>query len=279
MKQYLNLMRYILETGEQRPDRTGTGTRSLFGPQLEFDLTSAFPILTTKRVNFVSVVRELLWMIRGSTNVKDLHPCRIWDAWADEEGSLGPVYGKQWRAWELQDGQLIDQLQAVIEKIIENPWSRRHVVSAWNVGDLSEMRLEPCHILYQFYVGGETAYDEANGESVSPGFLDCKMYHRSADYFLGVPFNICQYALLTHIVAHLTGLKPRRLTITFGDIHLYENHLEQARKQLSRTPHEPTAKLVMPAFTTIDDYGNCDPHRFTLADYHHEGDIKAPISV
>jgi thymidylate synthase len=232
VRQYLDLVERVLEEGARKDDRTGTGTLSLFGAQMRFDLADGFPLVTTKKVHVHSVVGELLWFIRGDANVRWLQEngITIWDEWADENGDLGPVYGHQWRSWSAPDGRTIDQLQAVIDGIRDDPDSRRHVVSAWNVADLPRMALAPCHALFQFYVAGDR--------------LSCQLYQRSADVFLGVPFNIASYALLTHMVAQVTGLKPGEFIHTFGDAHLYRNHFEQAHLQLSRAPRPlPRLKL------------------------------------
>ena len=264
MRQYHELMRYVLEHGIDKPDRTGVGTRSVFGYQMRFDLSEGFPLVTTKKVHWKSVVYELLWFLRGETNIRFLreHGVTIWDEWADEEGELGPVYGKQWRSWEGADGQTIDQLAWVVEEIKRNPDSRRLVVSAWNVADLPKMALAPCHILFRFYV--------------ARGRLSCQLYQRSADIFLGVPFNIASYALLTLMVAQVTGLKPGEFIHTLGDAHLYQNHFEQARLQLSREPRPlPTVRLNpsvwdLFAFTYED---------IALENYHPHPRIAAPVAV
>ena len=231
--QYLALLRDILETGAMRGDRTGTGTLSVFGRQMRFDLASGFPLLTTKKLHFRSILVELLWLLRGETNVRWLRErgCTIWDEWADAEGELGPVYGKQWRSWAAPDGRVIDQVAAVQRSIRDNPESRRHVVSAWNPADLDDMALPPCHCLFQFYV--------------AEGRLSCQLYQRSADVFLGVPFNIASYALLTLMMAKATGLEPGEFVHTLGDAHLYLNHIDQAKRQLTREPHAmPTIRLA-----------------------------------
>lgn len=255
MKQYLDLLQHVLDTGVQKADRTGTGTRSIFGHQMRFDLSSGFPLVTTKKLHLRSIAYELLWFLRGETNIKFLkdNKVSIWDEWADEQGELGPVYGKQWRSWAKPDGGAIDQIAEVVESIRTNPDSRRHIVSAWNVADVAEMALPPCHLLFQFYV--------ANGK------LSCQLYQRSADLFLGVPFNIASYALLTRMVAQVTGLEVGEFIHTLGDAHIYDNHLEQAKLQLSREPRAlPTMKLnpdVKDLFAfTYEDFtvGNYDPH-------------------
>jgi thymidylate synthase len=224
MRQYLDLLRTVLETGADRPDRTGVGTRSIFGYQMRFDLADGFPLVTTKRLHLKSIIYELLWFLRGETNVRWLQErgVRIWDAWADEEGELGPVYGSQWRSWPDRDGGAIDQIEKLVSGIRANPNSRRHIVSAWNPAEVDEMALPPCHCLFQFYV--------------AQGRLSCQLYQRSGDVFLGVPFNIASYALLTHMVAQVTGLAPGSFIHSFGDVHLYANHFEQAREQLRRSP-------------------------------------------
>ena len=255
MQSYLELLGTILEKGDKKGDRTGTGTLSVFGWQSRYDLADGFPLLTTKKLHIPSIVHELIWFVRGDTNIGYLkeNGVRIWDEWADENGDLGPVYGKQWRRWETPDGRTIDQLAGVIESIRENPESRRHLVTAWNPADVDRMALPPCHSLFQFHVSG--------------GRLSCQLYQRSADVFLGVPFNIASYALLTHMVAHVTGLEPGDFVHTMGDAHLYEDHIKQAREQLAREPRPlPTLELVDPpsdieAFTAdhirIEGY---DPH-------------------
>src|SRR5262245_52940423 len=232
MQPYLDLMRQVLERGSRKTDRTGTGTLSVFGAQLRFDLAAGFPLLTTKKVHLKSIIYELLWFLKGDTNTRYLkdHGVSIWDEWADGDGNLGPVYGRQWRSWPAADGRHIDQIVQVLEQIRKNPDSRRLIVSSWNVGDLDRMALLPCHALFQFYVAG--------------GRLSCQLYQRSADLFLGVPFNMASYALLTMMVAQVSGLKPGDFVHTFGDTHLYLNHLEQAREQLSRSPRRlPTMRL------------------------------------
>jgi len=255
MRQYLDLLQHILDHGHEKPDRTGTGTLSIFGHQMRFDLAQGFPLVTTKKLHLKSIVYELLWFIRGDTNVRYLrdHGVSIWDEWADDRGDLGPVYGAQWRSWPAPDGSSVDQLSQVIDRIRTDPDSRRHIVTAWNPGMLPRMALPPCHILFQFYVAG--------------GRLSCQLYQRSADAFLGVPFNIASYALLTAMVARVTGLEPGEFIHTFGDAHLYRTHLDQARLQLRRDPrplphlHLPAAPRAITDFTyddvRIDGY---DPH-------------------
>ena len=264
MQQYHDLMRRILETGHVKTDRTGTGTRSLFGEQLRFDLADGFPLITTKKVHFKSVAVELLWFLRGDTNVQFLHEhnVTIWDEWADASGELGPVYGKQWRSWEAADGHVVDQIVEVEQQIKHNPDSRRLIVSAWNVGEIERMALPPCHLLFQFYVAG--------------GRLSCQLYQRSADFFLGVPFNIASYSLLTIMLAHTTGLEPGEFVLTFGDVHLYNNHLAQAQEQLQREPRLlPRIKLGRTPESVID-YQLADIH---LLDYDPHPAIKAPVAV
>jgi thymidylate synthase len=261
--QYLTLLRDILDNGAERGDRTGTGTRGVFGRQMRFDLSQGFPLLTTKRVHFQSVLVELLWFLRGETNVGWLRErgVSIWDEWADAEGELGPVYGKQWRSWTAPDGRVIDQIAAVQESIRRNPESRRHVVSAWNPAELEDMALPPCHCLFQFFV--------------ADGKLSCQLYQRSGDVFLGVPFNIASYALLTMMMAQATGLQPGEFVHTLGDAHLYLNHLEQAKLQLTRDPLPfPTVQLAPKA-----DIFAFEAEDVTLAGYRRHKAIKAPIAV
>jgi len=242
MRQYLDLLQHILDHGHDKPDRTGTGTLSVFGHQMRFDLGRGFPLVTTKKLHLRSIVYELLWFIRGDTNVAYLrdHGVSIWDEWADEHGNLGPIYGAQWRSWPAPDGSAVDQLSQVVDRIHTDPDSRRHIVSAWNPGMLPQMALPPCHILFQFYVAG--------------GRLSCQLYQRSADVFLGVPFNIASYALLTAMVAQVTGLQPGEFVHTFGDAHLYRNHLEQARLQLSREPRPLPRLHLNPAVHALTDF-------------------------
>jgi len=264
MKSYLDLMRHILDNGMDKEDRTGTGTRSVFGYQLRFDLTEGFPLVTTKKVHLRSVIHELLWFIRGDTNIGYLrdHNVRIWNEWADEEGNLGPVYGKQWRSWGAPDGRTIDQLAQVQEEIRRNPDSRRLLVSAWNVGELDQMALMPCHALFQFYV--------------AEGRLSCQLYQRSADVFLGVPFNIASYALLTCMMAQSAGLKPGSFVHTFGDVHLYRNHFDQARLQLTREPFPLPRLKLNPERKSVFDFQFED---IQILDYQCHPAIKAEVSV
>jgi thymidylate synthase len=264
MKTYLDLLRHVLEHGARKDDRTGTGTLSVFGYQMRFDLAERFPLLTTKKVHLKSVIHELLWFLQGSTNVKYLQEngVTIWDEWADERGELGPVYGAQWRAWKGPDGRDIDQLKEVVEQIHRNPDSRRLVVSAWNPAELPRMALAPCHALFQFYV--------------AEGRLSCQLYQRSADVFLGIPFNIASYALLTLMVAQVCGLKPGEFVHTLGDAHLYVNHLEQAREQLTRTPRELPVMRLNPAVKDLFAFRYED---FTLEGYDPAPAIRAPIAV
>jgi thymidylate synthase len=264
MQPYLKLLSDILEHGVDKGDRTGTGTRSLFGYQMRFNLAEGFPLVTTKKLHLKSIVYELLWFIRGDTNVRWLqeHGVKIWDEWADENGDLGPVYGSQWRSWPAPDGRKIDQLGAVIEAIRTKPDSRRHIVSAWNPAEVDEMALPPCHCLFQFYV--------ANGK------LSCQLYQRSADTFLGVPFNIASYALLTHMVAQVTGLKVGDFVHTFGDVHLYSNHFEQAQLQLTREPRPLPTLTLNPAVTRIEDFRFED---ITISGYDPHAHIKAAVAV
>ncbi len=270
MQQYLDLLQHIRHHGVQKHDRTGTGTISCFGYQLRFDLQAGFPLVTTKKVHMKSIIHELLWFLRGETNTKYLKEkgVSIWDEWADENGELGPVYGKQWRSWEGKDGKVVDQVTDVISQIKKNPDSRRLIISAWNVTDLPEMALMPCHTLFQFYV--------APPSGVSGGRLSCQLYQRSADVFLGVPFNIASYALLTMMVAQVCGLQPGEFIHTFGDVHIYNNHLEQVKLQLSRKPFPlPTMKLN-PAVKNIFDFKFED---FILENYQSHPAIKAPVAV
>jgi len=264
MQQYLSLVRHILDQGTAKSDRTGTGTLSIFGYQMRFDLGCGFPLLTTKKLHLRSIIYELLWFLRGDTNVRWLHEnnVTIWDEWADENGDLGPIYGYQWRSWPAANGQHIDQISNVIDEIRRNPDSRRHVVCAWNVGDLDRMALSPCHALFQFYV--------------ADGRLSCQLYQRSADVFLGVPFNIASYALLTMMVAQVTGLEPGEFIHTFGDAHLYSNHLEQARTQLARDPRPLPAMRINPDVKSMFEFRFGD---FTLENYDPHPSIKAPIAV
>ncbi len=264
MRQYLELMRHVAERGHRKDDRTGTGTLSVFGWQMRFDLAGGFPLLTTKKLHTRSIIHELLWFLRGDTNIKYLkdNKVSIWDEWADENGDLGPVYGKQWRRWETPDGRSIDQIAQLIDALKKNPDSRRHIVSAWNPGEIEGMALPPCHALFQFYVAG--------------GKLSCQLYQRSADIFLGVPFNIASYALLTMMVAQVCGYELGDFVWTGGDCHLYVNHLEQTKLQLSREPRAlPTMRInpeVKDIFTfTIDD--------FTLEGYDPHPHISAPVAV
>jgi thymidylate synthase len=264
MKTYLSLLQYILDQGTLKSDRTGTGTKSVFGYQMRFDLNNGFPLLTTKKVHLKSIIYELLWFIAGDTNIKYLNDngVTIWDEWADKQGNLGPVYGHQWRSWQKADGGSIDQLSALIEGIKTNPDSRRHIISAWNAGEIEKMALPPCHALFQFYV--------------ADGKLSCQLYQRSADVFLGVPFNIASYALFTMMVAQVCGLQPGEFIHTFGDAHIYTNHFDQVRLQLSREPR-PLPKMVLNKnVTSIFDFKYSD---FTLEGYDPLPGIKAPIAV
>ena len=272
MKQYLDLLDLVLRDGVDKSDRTGTGTRSIFGHQMRFDLAEGFPVLTTKKLHLRSIIGELLWFLRGDTNVRWLQErgITIWDEWADANGDLGPVYGHQWRSWPTPDGRHIDQITGVIESIRRNPDSRRHIVSAWNVADVDDMALPPCHTMFQFYVRPAT---KGSGEPTA--YLDCQLYQRSADIFLGVPFNIASYALLTMIVAQQTGLTAGHFVHTLGDAHLYSNHLDQARLQLGRSPGPLPTMRITPR-DSIDDYDLPD---FELLDYVAQPSIKAPIAV
>jgi thymidylate synthase len=264
MKQYLDLMRHVLDHGAEKTDRTGTGTRSVFGHQMRFDLGAGFPLLTTKKLHTRSIIVELLWFLRGETNIAWLkeNGVSIWDEWADENGDLGPVYGKQWRSWPTADGRHIDQIRQILEMLKKSPDSRRMIVSAWNVAELDQMALMPCHALFQFYV--------ANGR------LSCQLYQRSADIFLGVPFNIASYALLTMMVAQVSGYQPGEFIWTGGDCHLYSNHLEQARLQLSREPKPLPTMTINP---DVKDLFSFKLEDFVLSDYEPHAHIKAPVAV
>jgi thymidylate synthase len=264
MQQYHALLQHILDNGTDKSDRTGTGTRSVFGYQMRFDLNEGFPLVTTKKVHLRSIIHELLWFLKGETNIAYLkeNGVSIWDEWADENGELGPVYGKQWRSWEGANGVVVDQVKELIEQIKKNPDSRRLIISAWNVADLPRMALMPCHTMFQFYV--------ANGK------LSCQLYQRSADVFLGVPFNIASYALLTMMIAQVCGLEYGEFVHTFGDVHIYSNHMEQVQLQLSRTPYPlPTMKLN-PSVKDIFEFKFED---FTLENYQSHPAIKAPVAV
>ena len=264
MREYLRLVQTGLDHGVRRDDRTGVGTRAIFGAQARFDLRTSFPLLTTKKVHLKSIIYELLWFLRGGTNTAYLreHGVTIWDEWADAAGNLGPVYGAQWRSWRAPDGKVVDQIATVIEQIRRTPHSRRLIVSAWNPGEIDQMALAPCHALFQFFV--------------QDGELSCQLYQRSADLFLGVPFNIASYALLTMMLAQVCGLRPGEFVHTFGDLHLYENHLEHARLQLTREPRPLPRMRLNPAVTEIDDFQYED---FELIDYQPHPAIKAPIAV
>ncbi|MGI8545125.1 MAG: thymidylate synthase [Aridibacter sp.] len=264
MKQYLQLLEDILENGSIRDDRTGTGTISLFGCQMRFNLNEGLPVVTTKKLHLRSIIHELLWFLQGDTNTKYLNEnkVRIWDKWADEKGNLGPVYGKQWRKWETADGRVIDQISQVIEQIKTNPYSRRLIVSAWNVGELDKMALMPCHVLFQFYV--------------DDGKLSCQLYQRSCDSFLGLPFNLVSYSILTHLVAEQCGLKVGDFVWTGGDVHIYLNHIEQTKKQLSREPYPLPQLIIKSKPDSIFDYEFED---FEIVNYKSHPSISAPISV
>jgi len=264
MQQYLELMRHVLENGSAKTDRTGTGTLSVFGYQMRFDLGLGFPLITTKKLHLHSIIHELLWFLQGDTNISYLseNNVRIWDEWADENGDLGPVYGSQWRSWRAADGHVVDQIQQLLDNIKTSPDSRRLIVSAWNVGEIENMALPPCHAFFQFYV--------------ADGRLSCQLYQRSADIFLGVPFNIASYALLLLMVAQVTGLKPGEFVHTLGDAHLYSNHLPQARLQLSR---EPFALPVMTLNPEVDDLFAFRFDDFELSNYHCHEHIKAAVAV
>ncbi|MBC7885132.1 MAG: thymidylate synthase [Saprospiraceae bacterium] len=264
MKQYHDLLRHILDNGVQKTDRTGTGTVSVFGYQMRFDLAEGFPMLTTKKLHLKSIIYELLWFLKGDTNIKYLNDngVRIWNEWADPNGDLGPVYGKQWRSWTKPNGETVDQISAIIQTIMTNPDSRRLIVNAWNVGELDQMALTPCHCLFQFYV--------------ADGKVSCQLYQRSADTFLGVPFNIASYALLTMMIARVCGLEYGEFIITFGDVHLYNNHIEQARLQLERVPRLLPTMNIRTGVPSIFEFSFDD---FTLCDYQPYPHIKAEVSV
>jgi thymidylate synthase len=264
MKQYLDLLDHVLKKGVEKKDRTGTGTMSVFGYQMRFDLGEGFPILTTKKLHLRSIIYELLWFLKGETNIRYLHEnnVTIWDEWAVEQGELGPIYGHQWRKWTAAEGKPVDQISMVIESVKINPDSRRHIVSAWNAGDLHKMALPPCHVIFQFYV--------ANGK------LSCQLYQRSCDIFLGVPFNITSYALLTMMIAQVTGLKPGDLVHTLGDAHIYLNHIEQVKLQLTREPYPLPAMVINPERKNIEDFVFDD---FALINYRAHPHIKGEISI
>ena len=264
MQAYLDLLRHILQNGTHKADRTGTGTQSCFGYQMRFDLQKGFPLVTTKKVHLKSIIHELLWFLKGETNIGYLkeHGVRIWDEWADENGELGPVYGKQWRSWEGKDGKVVDQISELVQQIKKNPDSRRLMISAWNVADLPEMALMPCHALFQFYV--------------AEGRLSCQLYQRSADVFLGVPFNIASYALLTMMLAQVCDLQPGEFIHTFGDVHIYNNHREQVELQLTREPYPLPTMRINPAVKDIFAFQFED---FTLENYQSHPAIKAPVAV
>ncbi len=264
MKQYLDLLQHILDKGTDKSDRTGTGTRSVFGYQMRFDLSEGFPLVTTKKLHLKSIIYELLWFLRGETNIGYLHDhnVRIWDEWADPDGNLGPVYGAQWRHWQAPDGRIIDQISEVLRQIRTTPDSRRMIVSAWNVGQLDQMALMPCHALFQFYV--------------ADGKLSCQLYQRSADMFLGVPFNIASYALLTLMIAQVTGLKPGEFIHSLGDAHIYRNHFDQVRLQLTRQPRPLPVMKLNPQVTDLFDFRYED---FTLEGYDPHPHIKGEVSV
>lgn len=264
MKQYLTLLQHVLDNGAEKNDRTGTGTLSIFGYQMRFDLGEGFPLMTTKKLHLKSIIYELLWFLKGDTNIRYLNDnqVNIWNEWADQEGNLGHIYGYQWRSWPGYDGKSIDQIRQIIRSIKESPDSRRHLVSAWNVADLENMALPPCHVLFQFYV--------------ARGRLSCQLYQRSADIFIGVPFNIASYSLLLLMVAQVTGLKPGEFVHTFGDAHIYKNHLEQVRLQLAREPRDLPVMRLNPAVKDIDGFDYPD---FTLENYDPHPHIRGAISV
>jgi thymidylate synthase len=264
MKQYLHLLQTILDHGIEKKDRTGTGTISVFGHQMRFDLNEGFPVITTKKLHLKSIIHELLWFLAGDTNIKYLNDngVRIWNEWADEKGNLGHIYGYQWRSWPAPDGRHIDQISQVVDSIKNNPDSRRHIINAWNVGELDNMNLPPCHVLFQFYV--------------ADGKLSCQLYQRSADVFLGVPFNIASYALLTLMMAQVTGLEPGDFVHTFGDVHIYSNHLEQVKLQLTREPYSLPEMKINPGVKSIFDFKFDD---FELVNYQAHPHIKGKVAV
>lgn len=264
MQQYLDLLQHVMETGTDRGDRTGTGTRSVFGHQMRFDLSQGFPVLTTKKLHLKSIIYELLWFLSGETNIRWLQEngVSIWDEWADDEGELGPVYGSQWRSWPDGNGGTIDQIKLLVDSLTNNPYSRRHIVSAWNPAEVDNMALPPCHCMFQFYV--------ANGK------LSCQLYQRSADIFLGVPFNIASYALLTHMLAHVTGLEVGEFVHSFGDAHVYSNHFEQAHTQLTRSPKSLPQLVIKNDRSSIFDFEFED---FEIQNYYADPTIKAKIAV
>ncbi len=270
MEGYHELLRDVMEHGETRSDRTGTGTRSVFGRQVRYNLRQGFPCVTTKKLHLRSIVHELLWFLKGETNTGYLkeNGVTIWDEWEDEDGNLGPVYGHQWRSWPTSDGRSIDQIRLLLDGLVGDPHSRRHIVSAWNVGQLHQMALPPCHLLFQFYVHDPGA-DGKTG-------LSCQLYQRSADLFLGVPFNIASYAILTHMIAHVCGYEARDFVHTFGDLHLYQNHLELAALQLSREPYPLPTLWLNPAIKSIDDFTFDD---IRLDNYQAHPHIKAPVAI
>jgi thymidylate synthase len=282
MQQYLSLLQHILDTGVQKPDRTGTGTISCFGYQMRFDLQKGFPLVTTKKVHMKSIIHELLWFLKGQTNIQYLkeNGVKIWDEWADENGELGPVYGKQWRSWEGKDGKVVDQITELIKQIKVNPDSRRLIVSAWNVTELPEMALMPCHTMFQFYASPPPTESFGQppllAERGAKGMLSCQLYQRSADVFLGVPFNIASYALLTLLVAQVCNLEPGEFIHTFGDVHIYNNHVEQVKLQLSRNPFPLPIMKLNPEVKNIFDFKYED---FTLENYLCHPAIKAPVAV
>jgi len=264
MRQYLDLLRYILDQGIKKEDRTGTGTLSVFGYQMRFNLQAGFPIVTTRKIHIKSIIYELLWFLQGDTNIKYLqdHGVSIWDKWADEEGDLGPVYGAQWRAWRTAEGSVVDQITNLVHQLRINPSSRRLIVSAWNVAEIPKMALPPCHCFFQFYV--------------ADGMLSCQLYQRSADVFLGVPFNIASYALLTLMLAQVSGYAPGKFVHTFGDVHLYQNHIQQAKLQLTRQPYQLPHIFLNAQISSIFDFSYAD---FQLIDYRHHPPIKAKVAV
>ena len=281
MRQYLDLLQYILDRGQEKSDRTGVGTKSVFGYQMRFDLQKGFPLLTTKKLSLCAIIHELLWFLKGETNIRYLkeNNVTIWDEWADSEGNLGPVYGKQWRSWEGANGTVHDQISQLVRGLKENPDSRRHIVCAWNVADIPKMKLPPCHCLFQFWISPQaksTLSERSESKGMLRRSLSCQLYQRSADVFLGVPFNIASYALLTHIIAQVCGYDVGEFIHTFGDVHLYRNHIDQAREQLSRSPRPLPQLRLNTHVQSLFDFRFED---IAIVSYDPHPSIKAPIAV